>query len=67
MAKRKLKRVNVADEGGLNENDAAINGQLEDASTYTIDTILVVSGHVHPGCPSSRVQRDTRRHMASVH
>lgn len=29
------KRVNVADEGELNENDAANNEQLEDVSTYT--------------------------------
>ena len=32
-----VKRVNVADEGELNENDAATTGQLEDAQTYTVD------------------------------
>ena len=32
-----VKRVNVADEGELDETDAAITEQLEDTPTYTAD------------------------------
>ena len=35
MNERKFERVNIADEGKLNENDTATTGWLEDAPTYT--------------------------------
>lgn len=37
MNEREFERVNVADEGEVNENDAATTGQLEDAPIYTSD------------------------------
>ena len=37
MNEREFERVNVADEGELDENDIATTGRLEDVPTYTPD------------------------------